>query len=112
MTQKPNKSSYTFTLTMPSEEKPSKGTLMVECAICGKNISDRRNLNRHLRNIHRIEPKVREPKLNCCYNQECTFVTSTYRLLREHLKDTHDFIVEKRELSFSSREGKFRKNKL
>lgn len=89
---------------MPPERKGMKYH-PAECEICGKQLSDRRNLNRHLRNVHQIEPKVRDPKLKCCYGNDCQFVTSTQRLLREHLANEHNFFVERREFSFNSRSG-------
>lgn len=77
-----------------------------QCLICGKNISDRRNLVRHLRRIHCIEPLVRKPQLKCSFNDECTFLCATSELLREHLKNAHDFNVEKKILNFKCRAGK------
>lgn len=78
-----------------------------QCLVCGKIISDRRNLVRHLRKIHAIEPAVRKPQLKCSFNDDCTFICATSERLIEHLKEAHELHIEKKTFKFKCRKGIF-----
>lgn len=76
-----------------------------KCVICGKSISDRRNLVRHMRRVHGEEPIIRKPQLKCSFNDNCKFLCATSETLREHLKKTHNLNVQQITLNFRCRTG-------
>ncbi|KAL0274587.1 UNVERIFIED_CONTAM: hypothetical protein PYX00_002685 [Menopon gallinae] len=91
-------------LTSNGNQRRNKTILRrIECTLCGKEISDRGNLNRHLRSIHDIQPKVRKPRVKCSFSNNCTFVCGTSTVLRNHLETVHGFSIVKNVLRFESR---------
>lgn len=78
----------------------------LECTLCGKEISDKGNLNRHLRSVHGVQPKIRKPRIKCSFSKSCSFVCGTRTIFRSHLETFHGFSIVKNEYRFENRASK------
>lgn len=79
------------------------------CEICGISLSNKQNLIRHIKNIHKILKNnatrfdMNKYKNKCLDGCNCSF--KNLKQLREHLRDIHNFKIIKETKSFDSFEG-------
>lgn len=84
----------------------------VICFLCNKVFTEQRNLNRHVRNIHRRTPEVisykSEVYINKCLEGCGSF--KDIKDLRYHLESAHEFNSNKETLSFNCKNGEYQIN--
>ncbi|CAH1099466.1 unnamed protein product, partial [Psylliodes chrysocephalus] len=72
------------------------------CAHCGKQFSHKSDFYRHLRNVHKIEPVLKN-NIKCL---DCDSVHKTYEQLRNHYVTIHNYEIFKEVTKFNT-EGEF-----
>lgn len=70
------------------------------CSHCNKTFVSAENLNKHIRNVHKID-RVAQGTIQCC-KQHCSFSCTDIRHLHDHLKTSHHFEIEEEKLRFTS----------
>lgn len=73
------------------------------CTYCEKRFSATKNMYRHVRTVHNIEPEISN-KIIC---PQCEKSFESYSKLRLHIKDDHQIALESQSLSFPNKSGKY-----
>lgn len=79
-----------------------------ECSECNARFPHRRNLNAHLRHVHKLQPAIVAYDENIFLNK-CMDCKTSYRTvgdLETHLQMEHEFKFERKELIFQNWQGK------
>lgn len=81
-----------------------ENSLHITCYICDKPFTTRKNMYRHIRNVHDVEPSLTGP--NSMHCPLCDAEFRTYKDVDGHLLSRHGIEQELEELSFDSLQGK------
>lgn len=78
--------------------------MVVQCNICSREFTLKKNLYAHIRKIHKIKPAIDKNKKNIVCSS-CSCICGSYSELRDHLICVHGYEMHCEQVTFQGKEG-------